>query len=117
MTFATEMKEVADDLLNSDLGATLTFAGANVPADPVTGAGGGPGATFDLRGVITKVDMKLFDETLIEASDRMIVAVGDVELTTQHFWQSARGPVAIMATKPVNIDDLTLIVNRAVVRG
>lgn len=114
MTFYSEMAAVADELL-VEYGYDATIRAADTPSDPVTGVGGADGVTRTVRAVQTKMDYKVFPETLVQTGDRMFLFGGQVEQGEKLVDGSAEW--AIAEVQHIRPDNATHILTKALVRG
>jgi len=103
------MRALASTMI-TDGGFLATISGAATAPDPVTGLGGGAGATRTIPAVLTKVDTKLFPQSLVHSEDRMLVCAGAVEVGET--W-GGRAIVDVLAVTP---DNGAPIITKAVVR-
>ncbi|MEO1108265.1 MAG: hypothetical protein AAFX90_10115 [Pseudomonadota bacterium] len=114
MTFYSEMAATADELL-TEFGYDATIRAADTTSDPVTGAGAADGATRTVRAVQTKIDFKVFPETLVQAGDRMFLFGAQVEQGEKLIDGTAEWAVRRVAhIKP---DNSTHILTKALVSG
>ena len=114
MTFFSEMAAVADGLL-VEFGYDADIRAADTPSDPVTGVGATDGAKRTVRAVQTKMDYKVFPETLVQSGDRMFLFGGQVEQGEKLIDGSAEWAIAqVQHIKP---DNSTHILTKALVRG
>jgi hypothetical protein len=114
MTFYSEMAAVADQLL-AEFGYDSNIRAADTPSDPVTGLGGSDGATRAVRAVQTKMDYKVFPESLVQTGDRMFLFGGQVERGEKLVDGSTEW--AIAQVQHIRPDNATHILSKALVRG
>lgn len=112
--FYPEMAAFAAEMLSGEFGANLTIRGAPVAGDPVTGAGGSAGADRVVRGIVTKVDLKAFDASTVQAGDRMLVLAGLASVAER--WVDGAVARPIVAVRVVKPDNATIIITKAHVR-
>jgi hypothetical protein len=112
--FYPEMAAFAAEMLSGELGGSLTIRGAPVAGDPITGAGGSVGADRVVSGVVTGVDLKLFDASTVQTGDRMLVVAGVVSIAER--WVDGLVARPIVAVRVVKPDNATLIITKAHVR-
>ena len=114
MTFYAEMAAVADNAL-LEFGYDATIRAVGTASDPVTGAGAADGATRTVRAVQTKIDYKVFPESLVQAGDRMflfgsLVDAGETLVDGTQEW-------AVTKVQHIQPDNSTHILTKALVRG
>lgn len=96
-------------------GFVATIQGAPTASDPVTGAGGSDGATRTLNAVKVGADKRAFSETLIERSTCMLICDGEVRAS--EFWLDGGAPRPIIAVMPVDPDNTSHIITKALIGG
>ena len=118
MTFYAEMKALSDELMGTaEFGAALTVQGLPTAGDPVTGAGASDGTQRTVNGVVTKVDLKVFPESMVQAGDRRIVFDGDGAIQVGEKWINGTEEWDIVQVMQVKPDNSTSILFKALVRG
>lgn len=108
--FYTEKAALADRLLLR-FGYDATVTGQPTLPDPVTGAGGGAGASRTVRAVNTAVDHNTFPESLVETGDTMLILGGKVDVG------EAVGSMSVKHVAHVMPDNATHIITKALVKG
>lgn len=99
-------------------GSALTLRGAPVSSDPVTGLGGSDGPERTVRGVVTRVDFKVFPESLVRDGDLMAVLQPSANPIIGERWvKSASEEFTIVQTIEETPDNSTTIAWQVLLRG
>lgn len=97
-------------------GETMTFRAAGSSADPVTGLGGTAGATRTMQGVVGRVDLRDYPETVIQSGDKaLIVEGGDIAKTDK--WVNGSEEWHIVAVSPIAPNGTDIVAVKVLVRA
>ena len=116
MAFYDRMKALADRQV-ANKGAALTIKGVPTAGDPVTGVGASDGATRTVQGVVTRVDNRVFPDTLTQSGDLMLLTEGGAALAVNEKWVNGVSDWSIVAVQQVIPNNSTSLIYKALVRG
>lgn len=114
MTFYERMQALADRQIAAK-GASLTIRALPTASDPVSGLGYADGATRSVEGVLTRVDYRVFPETVARSGDLMLLTSAAVAVGEK--WINGSAEWSIVAVQEIKPDNATGIAWKALVRG
>lgn len=113
----TRLRDKSDQQFDR-FGVDLTLRGEPVPADIVTGAPATDGNTRTVRGVVTEVDLKVFDASLVQQGDLMLALNSRANPQQGERWVQASDRVyTFIEIKRIIPDNTTPIAFLVLVRG
>lgn len=99
-------------------GANLTFRGEPTPSDIVTGTPATDGSDRTVRGIVTNVDLKIFDASLVQQGDLMLSLDSRANPQQGERWVKSSDRVySIVEIKEIKPDNVTPIGYVVLVRG
>lgn len=114
MTLHTNAATSADRLLQR-FGYDATIRAVGTAGDPVTGAGGGNGATRTVRALVRSIDHKTFPESLVQSGDRMFIFGGEV--LRGEYLVDGSNVFEVREVVHIKPDNATHIITKALVNG